>query len=329
MYPYLVQTWNEICHPSDEEQLYPEGNHWNWDSESRSYANGLRHTFCKFEHIVVFLIAKELLEPIRPIAECLQGRLQEVYFGFKKVDEVKEAYKRMREHVSTQHNSVYSKALKLADDIGSNEDMPRILKGRQTMRSNPDVTSPKDYWKVTVTIPFLDSIVSELECRFAPEKRAHYELCSLIPEIITKKDESDISDTADLLASKWTHLMPSSDNFESELRRWKVHCESIKEPRSVTSLLKLDADSIFYPNVRELLCILAVLPIGSTRAERSFSCLRQIHTWLRTTMTSDRLGNLGAIGMQGFNYEISIEKCCEQFKLRNPRKMTCDSVLFN
>ena len=105
------------------------------------------------------MIAKELLEPIRPIAECLQGRLQEVYFGFKKVDEVKEAYKRMREDVSTQHNSVYSKALKLADDIGSNEDMPRLLKGRQTMRSNPDVTSPKDYWKVTVTIPFLDSIV--------------------------------------------------------------------------------------------------------------------------------------------------------------------------
>lgn len=95
------------------------------------------------------------------------------------------------------------------------------------------------------------------------------------------------------------------------------------------SLLKLDANSIFYPNVRELLCILAVLPIGSTEAERSFSCLRQIHTWLRTTMTSDRLGNLGVIGMQGFNYEISIEKCYEQFKLRNPTKMTCDSVIFN
>ena len=46
-------------------------------------------------------------------------------------------------------------------------------------------------------------------------------------------------------------------------------------------------------------------------------------------MTSDRLGNLGVIEMQGFNYEINIEKCCEQFKLRNPRKMTCDSVLFN
>ena len=147
--------------------------------------------------------------------------------------------------------------------------------GKANNEIKSDVTSPKDYWKVTVTIPFLDSIVSELKCRFAPEKQAHYELCSLIPEIITKKDESDISDTADLLASKWTHLMPSPDNFESELRRWKVHCESIKEPRSVMSLLKLDADSIFYPNVRELLCILAVLPIGSTEAERSFSCSYQ------------------------------------------------------
>ena len=59
------------------------------------------------------------------------------------------------------------------------------------------------------------------------KKQAHYELCSFIPGIITEKDESDVSDTADLLASKWTHLMPSPDNFESEkYQRTKISNES-------------------------------------------------------------------------------------------------------
>ena len=119
---------------------------------------------------------KQLLEPIRPIAECLQARLQELYFGFKKVDEVVQFYKRIRNDVDVEHNRIYAKAKKLAADIGSDEAMPRIMKRKQT-RANPTVLLPYDYWRVTLTIPFLDFILSELESRFASDKRAHFQLC--------------------------------------------------------------------------------------------------------------------------------------------------------
>ena len=115
------------------------------------------------------MLAKELLEPIRPIAECLQGRLQEVYFGFQKVSEVKQHYQALREDVDKAHDRIYQKALLLTDKIGGEERMPRIIPGRQS-RPNPEVQSPKDYWRVTVTIPFLDSIITELGSRFGSEK---------------------------------------------------------------------------------------------------------------------------------------------------------------
>ena len=127
-----------------------------------SSANGLRHTFTNFKHVVSFFLAKELLEPIRPIAECLQGRLQEVYFGFKKISEIMQHYNQIRENVDIEHNRIYCKALFLSAEIGSKEGMPRIIRGRQTS-PNPDVASPCDYWRVTITIPFLDSIINELE----------------------------------------------------------------------------------------------------------------------------------------------------------------------
>jgi len=95
LYPYLVKTWEQICLPTeDDDEIYPNGNNWNWDSESRSTANGLKYIFTSFENVVAFLLSKELLEPIRPIAECLQGRLQEVYFAFQKIDEVTNNYVR-------------------------------------------------------------------------------------------------------------------------------------------------------------------------------------------------------------------------------------------
>ena len=315
LYPFLVKTWNEICYPTSE----TNSRDWKWDSESRTMANGLSHTFASFEHIVTFIIAKEVLEPIRPIAESLQGRLQEVYFGFGKIDAVKSTYIRIRDTMDFEHDRIYSKACKLAEEFGTEEHMPRVA-GRQRNRSNPTVTSPKEYWRVTVTIPLVDSIISEVNSRFSVEKRAHFELCALIPAVISRKD--NLLSTCEILLSKWRHIMPASDNFESELHRWKEHCLHITEDKSVTALLSEDADPIFFPNVRELLCILGVLPVGSAEAERSFSSLRQIHTWLRTNMTNNRLGNLGVIAHHGFDIHIDVNKVCATFISANASRMS-------
>ena len=115
---------------------------------------------------------------------------------------------------------IYSSVKKLASDVDCDEKMPRTHTGRQT-RANPAVASPSEYWKV-ITIPFLDIIISEMDERFDEKTRAHYELCSLIPEVI--RDLKDLQKTADTLLTKWEHLMPSEDNFHSELSRWKQHC---------------------------------------------------------------------------------------------------------
>lgn len=126
------------------------------------------------------MLSKELLEPIHPVAECLQGRLQEVYFGFKKISEIPKHCQTLREKVDDEHNCIYRKTLDLSKEVDSEEQMPRIIRGLQS-RPNPSVTSPCDYWLVTVTIPLLYFIIREIVNRLADDKRAHFELCALIP----------------------------------------------------------------------------------------------------------------------------------------------------
>ena len=74
-----------------------------------------------------------------------------------------------------------------------------------------------------MAIPFLDVIWSELKSRFSKEKRAHYELCALIPQVITSKSEEATVEVGQVLHEKWGHLMPLPSSFESELFRWMNH----------------------------------------------------------------------------------------------------------
>lgn len=115
--------------------MYSDNADWNWDAGTRSVANGLRHTFSSFEHIVAFILSKELLKPMKPLAESLQGRLNEVYFAFKKVDEITSYYHQLRSNVETEHRRAYAKAKQLAEDINSEESVPQLFMEDRKIKS--------------------------------------------------------------------------------------------------------------------------------------------------------------------------------------------------
>jgi hypothetical protein len=48
----------------------------------------------------------------------------------------------------------------------------------------------------------------------------------------------------------------------------------------------------FFPNIRTLLLIAATLPVTTATAERTFSSLRLLKNYVRTTMGQDRLAGL-------------------------------------
>ena len=318
LHEYVVTTPDEICVPSEDERFECPGKEsWDWD------ANGLRHTMKSFGHIFCFVCAMDMLEPRRPLVSALQSRLVEVCFTFKKV-EVMNSYTDIRSGIDKWFERLYTKVLRLSELVGSAEE--RL---RDNRRGTTPAETAKEYWKRAVAIPFLDIVSLELKSRFSHEKRAHYELCVLVPEVISKKDENAVTSLLNVLKEKWEHILPLPAAFESELFRWSNHWnrQEAMPDESVTSIMASHADGIFLPNIRELLKIQAVLPIGSTEAERSFSCLRRLHTWLRSTMTTDRISDLSVIAMHG-NTMVALEtdRICRAFMELHPRRMTEPSL---
>lgn len=67
-----------------------------------------------------------------------------------------------------------------------------------------------------------------------------------------------------------------------------------------------------FPAINLLLKILISMPASVATAERSFSSLRRIKTWLRNNMTEERLSGLACINAHP-DIEINIENVIDRF----------------
>ena len=94
---------------------------------------------------------------------------------------------------------------------------------------------------------------------------------------------------------------------------------SSTKPDSFSECLKY-ADSDVYPNIRALLLIGATLPISSAEAERSFSTLRRVKTYLRSTMNEERLTGLCLLNIHR-DVKIDIPSIIEEFSKARPRRL--------
>jgi hypothetical protein len=79
----------------------------------------------------------------------------------------------------------------------------------------------------------------------------------------------------------------------------------------VTEILANCHEEIF-PLINRLLTILITLPISNVSAERTFSTLRRLKTWLRSTMSETRLTGLALLNIHRDIY-VEVTKIIDMF----------------
>ena len=81
----------------------------------------------------------------------------------------------------------------------------------------------------------------------------------------------------------------------------------------------------FFPELLKVLKIFSTLPVTSCEAERSFSTLKRLKTFLRSTMGEDRLNSLAVLNIHrdicNIVMEEDIEKLVNKFSEGQGRKM--------
>ena len=94
----------------------------------------------------------------------------------------------------------------------------------------------------------------------------------------------------------------SLDAVWHERNNWFKRCSLLGDVPSIKTLREKLAEEealkFMMPNIHMLCVIYVCLPVSTCEAERSFSMLRRIHTYLRNTQTQERLNHIGVLCAQ-------------------------------
>ena len=150
-------------------------------------------------------------------------------------------------------------------------------------------------------VPLLDSVIMQLEERFAPITSKAMSLLYLLPEKIASYTLADLKSKLSESLKFYQSLLPNPLLFWPELVLNKNNLEQShpnKSRRSFAGNKSFNIPKLIYP----MLKIVKTLPVSSCEAERSFSTLRRLNTWLRrlntwlrSSMGNARLSNLARI----------------------------------
>lgn len=115
--------------------------------------------------------------------------------------------------------------------------------------------------------------------------------------------------------------------YDLWLNMWQNQSNNIeiKVPSTALASLMVCSKDMF-PIISSLLKILATLPVSTATAERSFSTLKRVKTWLRTTISQERLTDLCLLNVhRDLNMYDKIEIIINNFASKN--KCRLDFVL--
>ena len=128
------------------------------------------------QHIIAFLVAKNGLEQVKPIAAKLQKKDQDIVHAYNMIDSTIDNVKELRKNIK---DDWFVDATRIANEIGSEISLPRIA-GRQIYRANAlaDGATTEDYFRVNVAIPFVDHLEQQLL-----ESRVGKDLFALVPSL--------------------------------------------------------------------------------------------------------------------------------------------------
>ena len=88
------------------------------------------------------------------------------------------------------------------------------------------------------------------------------------------------------------------ETFLRECKRWMAKWteSSPAQYPDLETALRV-ATEASYPNIRLCMMVLLCMPVSTATAERSFSTMRRVKTYLRNTMTTERLSGLGLLNI--------------------------------
>lgn len=283
------------------------------DVNTRSDAVSLSVTLDGFEFIVTMIMVEAPMQHLVGLCDFLQKEQCDLVKASSMAQTVINVMSENR-NSDAYFATLWNKAWGEAERLDISITKPRTTT-KQMHRSNAEAGTPEEYWKINLFLPFIDHLIMQLQDRLTtplPRLLAEYLLPSNISNL------TDISWTT--IKEEYNSLLPASICIDTELINWKraVHDKAL--PGNADLAATLDEAHHLFPNIYIILKTLLTMPVSTATAERSFSTLKRLKTYLRNTMGNDRLTALALMNIHKERV-FNVEAILKQFDASGHRRI--------
>ena len=281
------------------------------DSKTQSKATSFYNSLTSFSFLVSLVLIEAPMQHLVPLTQSLQSTSTDLVKASSHASSTVTLLQKKR---NEEFDSLWEKTCKIAEDLDIEVSMPRIAK-RQAQRANTPAATPKDYWRRNLYVPFLDHLITELQDRLCtPQPRLAAE--HLLPSNISKLTSTEWEN----IKEEYEPLLPHPSRLDSELDSWKQAIQDSTVPPTRELTEALDHAYDLFPNIHMILKVLLTMPVSTATAERPFSTLTRLKTYLRNTMGDERLTSLALLNIHQ-KTPISTEKALRDFDSTGHRRI--------
>jgi len=272
------------------------------DPVTASEAKSLTEHMEKFEFLFTLVIWYDILFQINIVSKAMQSQTMDILNASKLLE-------KCLIFVTEYRNTGYLTAIITAKDIAREAEIEPVFKAvriRKKKRmfgyeaSDEMPLDPEELFKTTIFYPMIDTIESALKTRFEqlltfnttwsflynlktiPDKDKLQEACINLEVTLTDGDKFDIS----------------GNELKQEILSIRNLLNDSGEPLKVLQLIHENKWQDIFPNLWTTLRILLTITVTVASGERSFSKLKLIKTYLRSTMLEDRLLDLAILSIE-------------------------------
>jgi len=282
----------------------------------------------EYEFILAIVIWYEVLYAVNLVSKHLQAKDMLIDVAIEKVEGLISFFKDYRETGFLEALQI-AKGIALEMDIGTTFHKRREIKRKRHFDENLDDTnagtqSAEELFRISYFLPVVDQAISSLTTRFEQYQSYQQNFGFLFTsETLQSLDDTSLKSSCDNLGAVLTKDGKSDVDANELYVELKFLQDFIpKENMGPVEILKFLKRHDCFPNASIAYRVLLTIPVTVASVERSFSKLKLLKSYLRLTMTQQRLNDLTTIALEsGLLEKIDYEHIIEDFISRNTKRM--------
>lgn len=286
-------------------------------------ANGFLKLFKSFKFLYLLQTCILIFERIEKLNAELQKTDLNLNESHAKISRLIQSFKGMRD---SGYDNLWEKVEELKKKLNVEDAiLPRTRKAPRRLE-NSEVhifQTSKDYYR-KVYFEILDTVITSLEDRFNSETMNFLNLCENF--VIGENNNNDLSEIKKFYKEDFDYdrLRTHRDMFLDIARQENLKLTNLKEVVILMkSLYRVNKGTVeLISEFSKFIKFLLTIPISTCTAERSFSSLRFLKSYLRSNMKQNRLNHLAIIFIYSDIVEtLDLSPIIDKFILKTKQRM--------